>query len=427
MENHLAGTVLFIDAILFAATISFSILMVIYVLIKQAAERRRHSNIRRIISSLQKLTVDGKGFIMDGCVDLIKRASPDEFLGLTRRGEEKIFPKKFSGEFTKCINISGKIAQIEQLAERSNNKWRRIEAILTIGYLNTPNALKILKVTLLERDEDVAYFSMLALGHIKSSESVKALLGAIKSRVFSGYKVASILETFPPDIAPELILATQDPDPVLRFWAIKLLSRSKGKQYADEISKLTGDELPDIRAAACEGLGDIGQESTRKAVKVCLNDPEWFVRIHAARALEKIFGADSVPELVGFLEDDNWFVQESIKKVLMKHIERALPHIEKLLESGSQSVKKVCFEILDRSGYTDRILRDSVSENNEARAKASRLLKAMLDAGAHFGLEGFLRTYPHELYSKVLNAISAIDKEKAEHIDKKIRGDIVEV
>lgn len=427
MENYLAKPVLFIDGILLAVTVSLSVLLVIYVLIKQEVENKRQSNIRRIISNLQKLTVNGKGFMMDGCVDLIRRTSADEFLGLTRRGEEKIFPKKFSGEFTTCINISGKIGEIERLAERPGNKWRRIEAIITIGYLNTPNALKILKGTLLERDEDVAYFSMLALGHIKSAESAKALLGAIKNRVFSGYKVASILETFPPDIAQELIRATQDPDPVLRFWAIKLLSRFKAGQYAGEISRLTRDELPDIRAAACEGLGDIGQESARKDVKVCLRDPEWFVRIHAAKSLEKIFGADSVPELIDSLGDDNWFVQEGIKKVLMKHIERALPHIEKILGTGGQNIKKACLEILDSSGYTDRILRDTVSENSEARTKASRLLKAMLDAGAHFGLEGFLRTYPHELYSKILNAISAIDKEKADRIDKKIKGEIVEV
>ena len=433
MENNLAKLILFIDAILLVFTASFSIFLVAYVLVKQVVEKRRQSNIRRVVSNLQKLTVDGKGIIIDGwwtsngCVDLIRRASPDEFLGLTRQSVEKILPENFSEELTKCINISGKIGQIEQMAQKSWNKWRRIEAIITIGHLNTPNALGILKGTLLDRNEDVAYFSMLSLGRIMSAESAKALLDAIKNRIFSGYKVASVLETFPQDIAEELIRAARDPDPILRFWAIKLLSRFKAGQYADEISKFTGDELPDIRAAACESLGELGSEGARKAVKMCLCDPEWFVRIHAARSLEKMFGADSVPELVDFLEDANWFVQEIIKKIMMKHIERALPHIERLLGTGSQNTKNGCLEILDRSGYTDRVLRDVVSENSEAKAKASRLLGIMLNAGAHFGLEGFLRAYPPELYNKVLGAISAIDKEKAENIDKKVKGEIVEV
>lgn len=427
MENYLAELVLVIDYTLFLIALSLSFLGIIHIVIKESIEKRRQAGLKKIILNLQRLTVNGKELITDGCVSLMRKATHAEVLGIAKYGKEKILPEMFSQKFGECIDISGKISQIEQLAERPKNKWRRIEAIITLGYLNPPNALSILKRTLLDRDEDVAYFSMLGLGRIKSAGSAHALLEAIKMRIFSGYKIASVLETFPPNVVEQLIQATQDPDPVLRFWAIKLLLRFKARQYADEISALTKDKLPDIRAAACECLGEIGQESVRAAAKACLHDSEWYVKIHAIRSLEKIFGPDSIPDLANFIKDANWLIQETVKKIMMKHIEQALPYLKKLLHDDDQNVKNSCLEILDGSGYTNRILQDIISENSGARDNALQLLKAMLSAGAHFGLERFLSEYPPDTYAKILNVIAAIDKEKAEHIDKKIKGEIVEV
>lgn len=383
MESYLTKLVIAIDAILFTVIVSLSLIVIAYAILKQITEKKRQTYLQRAISDFRSVILDGEEL--------------------------------------------DKVSQIKKTAQKARNKWRRIEAIITLGYLDLPLASDILKKSLIDKDEDIAYFSILSLGRIKTAESARALLEVIRNRTFSGYKIASVLETFPPNIVGEVIEATQDTDPILRFWAIKLLSRFKPKEYTDRIGALTKDKLPDIRAAACECLGDIAGKSLEVFVKECLNDSVWFVRVHAIRALEKISGADSVPDLVNLIRYDNWFIQENIKKVMTKYINQSLPHIERLLWDDDKSIRKVCLEILDVSGHTNRVLQDVISENSEARDTALLLLKGMLNADAHFGLETFLSAYPPDIYIKILNEIAAIDKEKAEHIDKKIKGEIGEV
>lgn len=372
MENYFAKLVWTADAVLLILSVLMGIFTVASVLIKRTAEKRREANI-------------------------------------------------------KYLKALGDIGEAEKIAQGPGNKWHRIEAIMALGSINSPRALEILKQTMLEPDEDISYFSIVALGHIKSADSARALLSAIKNRALSGYKVASILETFPPDIANELIAAAQDPDPLLRFWAVRLLSRFKAKRYAYEISRLTQDSSPDIRAAACECLGEIAEKEAAGAIRRCLADPVWYVRIHAIKALEKLSGTDFIPEAAGLLEDPDWFVQENIKRIVIKGIENFLPRIQDLLKTGNQRIRNFCLEVLEVSGYTDKILRAVVSDDVPAKDNALRFLSDMLNAGAHFGLEGLLAGYPPDMYAKILSAIASLDKKKAEHIDKIARGEAAEI
>jgi HEAT repeat protein len=426
MEKFYSDLFWYLDAVLFMLVISLSITVIIYAFIKQIIEKNRSNRLASVIKSLQRLTIDNQSLMADGCVALIKDTTPFEFLEITKRKEE-ILPSQFSGQFTQCINISGRIPLIEKLAQKSKNKWRRIEAIIILGHLNAPHALDILSKSILNRDEDIAYFSILSLGRIKNIASAKILLEAIKRRIFSGYKIASILENFPPLIVEELIKSAKDPDPNLRFWCIKVLSRFRPREYAAKIAEFINDKLPDIRAAVCECLGELAVKDSAGAVKICLKDNVWFVRMHAIRALEKILGKDCIADVAVFSKDPNWWVQESVKRIMIKHTDEALVYIEKLLAEGDQATNKYCVEILNESGYTARILQDIIAEDAKVKAKALQLLEIMIKAKAHFGFESILSKYPDEKRKKTLNIIASIDQGISEHIDKKIKGEIVDV
>ncbi|OGS43321.1 MAG: hypothetical protein A2539_10565 [Elusimicrobia bacterium RIFOXYD2_FULL_34_15] len=415
-----------IDIILITLTALLSVIIIIYASIDERYMRKRYNKLTNIISDLQKLEFQGNDAIVSDCSILIKKTTPFELFHILKH-QENIQPGKFSEQFTECLNNSGKISAIEKIAENSRNKWRRIEAIIILGYFKSPNTIQILKQTLSNKDSDIVYFSLISLGHIKNLESAEILLSAIKNRIFSSFKIAAILEHFPPDIVEILINNLTDQDQNLRLWSIKIISRFKPKQYAHKISVLTDDTSPDIRAAACECLGEIAEESTKEAVKKCLKDRIWYVRLHATRALENILGPKSIADIAPLLKDIHWFVRENVKDIMIKHFSEAIIFINKFLNENDQSVKQSCIEIMDISGYRDKVLENIVKGDSETIKKAQLQLETMIKAGAHHGLEGILSKYSDNTRERILSIISAIDKGKADHIAKKLKGKIKEI
>jgi HEAT repeat protein len=264
------------------------------------------------------------------------------------------------------------------------------------------------------------------LGHIKSLESAKVLLKAIKDRKASGYKIASMLEDFPPLIVEELIKILDGPDELLRLWALRLLSRFKPRQYLDKFLRLTADNSAEIRANACECLGEIAEGQAKDAVAGCLKDDAWFVRLKAVLALEKITGAKSIARIVFLIIDENWFVREAVKEIMAAHIDESISFIEEIFLSGNQQAGQSCLEVLERSGYDKKILEEIFSPSRDIKDKAMRLLAGMIKAGGHLGLEAYLITCGEERRNKITGIIASIDKQRAEHIDKIIKGMIVE-
>ena len=421
MEQYYADLVWLINGYLFVLAGLLSVAIIITVVVKQIIEKNRYKNLAAIVSGLRNLSVADNKSIINGCVTLIKESTTSEFFEVAKH-MEAILPDKFLKQINDCICSSGKAAEIENIAIKSKNKWRRIEAIILLGYLKAPAALSILKKAVADRDEDVAYFSILSLGNIKTPESANILLKAIKSSPFGGYKIASILEHFPREIMDTLIKKIDDPDAGIRLWAIRIISRFRPKEYIKKISGLALDDSTDIRAAACDCLAEIPEEESKATVIKLLHDPVWFVRMHAARALEKIMGPRCMSHVADLIKEDNPFLKEAVKNIMAKHIESALPYIEKFLNHEDQGIKNACLEALQLSGYLNKILEGCVSGEKEARDKALGFLKSIVESGGHFGLESSLRQHPQDLQRKMLDSIAAIDKNKAEHIEKRIKG-----
>ena len=336
-------------------------------------------------------------------------------------------PKELSKALKSCVTVPEEIKKLEKAAQRKIDKWRRIEAMIILGHINSPHALDIFKKAVQDRDDDIVYFSAISLGHIKSPGSANMLLDLIKNRTISGYKIASILEGFPPSIVEELARRTEDKDPVMRLWAVKILSRFRPSQYAGKIAVLVNDESADVRAAACEFLGELGDRSAKDAVGRCLKDDAWIVRVNAVKAFEKILKKECVPEIMPLIKDNNQVVRDTVKRIAEDYIEEDIGYIDGFLHESGQKVRKDCVEILEESGYDKKILEDVISENAKIKARAIGLLNGMIKAGAHLGLESDLRAYPKDKQEKILRVIADIDRGAAEHIDKKIKGQIEEI
>jgi len=411
--------------VLVGITVLLGIFDILYAAIREAVENRAARRLAIIKKNLQDLAGSGAEAVKNICPAIVGKVTRQQFLEIAR-DQELILSKEVEQELRNCFIASGKIGEVERVARNPRNKWQRIQAIISLGYTKSPAALEILKDSLMDKDESVAYFSMLALGQIKDRYSARILLDYLGMHKYSGNRIVSLLEKFPPDVIDEAIKTTESKDPIVRFWAIKLISRIKSKDYLTRIEDLTRDSSDDVRAAACECLGKIGAREARDSAEHCLNDKVWFVRMHAVRTVATISGGDCIPEIIGFLRDESWLVRDTVKKVMAQNIEASLPYIEKFIDEDNITLRRDCVEVLGDSGYLTVLFRDLLSGNAQLKNKAVQLLKGILVSGALLGLESALAGFGKESRKNILQVMAGIDKTLAEEIDKNVKRELAE-
>ena len=141
--------------------------------------------------------------------------------------------------------------------------------------------------------------------------------------------IASILAGFPKDIADEVIKLTGDKDPRGRLSAVTILSQFVSGQHMEKLKSLTTDASAEVRAAACECLGNAGGTGAKEVLVKCLKDESWLVKRHAIFALERAIGSGAVPEVIDLINDASWSVVDAVKDVMTVHTKESLPYIEK--------------------------------------------------------------------------------------------------
>lgn len=415
-----------IDRILLVGLTLLGTGIVFYALLTLYSANRRNRALANIKKNIHNLAVTGQK-PSDAACPMVNTETAQQFLDVEMNRQAVLFNEAEQKFIKECLARSNKISHLKKIAKRSKDKWRRIEALLSLGYAEDDSSLEIFKNSLFDKDKDISYFSMIALSMIRDVLSAKILLDFLKRDISNSYKIVSILESFPASIVDEVIKMAGDPNPRVRYWAIKLISKFKPERYIKRIEDLTSDESSDVRAAACECLGKIGERGAKDAILKGLKDNTWFVRMHAVRALSSVLGDECIPEVIGLIEDNSLFVKESVKMAMIDHIETALPYIEKILKGEDEIAKKESIEALESSGYIIKLLKGVLSKENKERSHAINLLKEMIKGSAHFGLETALGDFEQDSRVKVLEAIKDIDKAFAEHIEKRLNQQLNEL
>ncbi len=426
MYNYHTDLVFKIDIALLGVFILLGVMTVLYALMKEASSRRRSREISNIKNNVYELILSGQKIDNKLCLPAFSGITPRQFLdAAVNRSREAVFFNESEQKVIKqCFLSAERAARIEKTAGRSWNKWRRIEAILSLGYAQSVSSLGVLKKSINDSDADLSYFSIIALGQIHSIASARILLDFLKSSRFHRHKVIAVLETFPKEIGREAVLLTHAKDPEVSSWAIKLISKLKPEGCLKEITGLLQDNSEEVRAAACACLGELGDREAKGALIKCLNDDLWLVRAHAVKALSKLLGKECLPEVIRLINDPSLSVIDSLKGVLAEHIVSAIPYLEKFLSGSDEISRRVAREVLEVAGYIVKMLKDILSSGDEEKIRAVRLLEGMAKSGAHFGLEAALMSFSGEEQERILTVIRNMDKQMAEHIAKHMAGEM---
>jgi len=351
MNNYFTDAIIRVDFILLIAALLLSVLIIFYTILKKSFLYKRNTALLNIKKNVYQLVMSGEKTSKAVCMPFADGVTPRQFIDVETNRDTVFFNKSEQEAFKACFATPKNMAALEKTARSSRNKWRKIEALLSIGYLNPPDSVKILKKASLSKDDDIRYFSIVSLGQIKSGHAASVLIDLIKDNIFSGHKLISILETFPPEILSAYIdNLLSDKKTEVRLWGLRLLSRLRDPQYTAQASKLMKDPSNEVRVAACECLGFSKNKDAADELCSAMKNDTWSVRAAAVKALSELLGKECLPKVMELITDSSLSVLAAVKTVMVAHIGAAEPYIDTILSGDDKMAKRICSEALEETG-----------------------------------------------------------------------------
>jgi HEAT repeats len=160
----------------------------------------------------------------------------------------------------------------------------------------------------------------------------KAVLGS--ASILSVRTLKSALVSFPLQIAGELQASLLHENPRIRFLATEVIREMVEREAADNpdfyldgknmngemietfLKNLPFDSNPDVRARAAPVIAYLVDRHAASTLVNLLEDPAWFVRLHAARSLAKRRFLSHADRISSALTDTNWRVRETAVRTM---------------------------------------------------------------------------------------------------------------
>jgi HEAT repeat protein len=197
-------------------------------------------------------------------------------------------------------------------AEQKRKKWERVRALYDLGWLGDTDTLPVLYRAVADRDDDVAWAAIVALGGMDSAVADQVLLELLDDERFAASRIAEVLDTSghwrPVSVLHERVTAST---PRSLFWIAYLLGRSGDPAALAPLLELKDHPSADVRAAVAEAFGRLGEQSAVEPLLEMARDEVWFVRLHASRSLGDLAARNSIPVLEAATQDPSWWVRNS--------------------------------------------------------------------------------------------------------------------
>ncbi|MBP7634465.1 HEAT repeat domain-containing protein [Candidatus Ozemobacteraceae bacterium] len=200
-----------------------------------------------------------------------------------------------------------------------------------------------------------------------------------RTRVLAAKVLEVLCEQIPPELKPNLIVAIQDPDPIVRSVVIMGLGKIGGPSVSQMLIGFLKDQDDRVRANAVEALSNVGELTDAEAIIPCLYDknnrvrantvitlwrlgyyqiyepvlemlrhPDKWMRASAAFALGEIKDARFMPVLIQCLRDPDADVRRNVIQSLGKISDAVslAPYIKPLRFDPDEGVRRAVSDIL---------------------------------------------------------------------------------
>jgi HEAT repeat protein len=312
---------------------------VISALLSQKLEYERGLSVLEGISGLdrdyvlEQLCLEKKPTVDQ--VPILRRLCED--LGLV-----KLWQKRLAGEFD-VASLRDALGQPEGIIQRvARLKFLiRAKAADNLGLVQHGASWPLLVKALEDPHPDVQAVAVRSLAAIQEPDSFGALLERLHEIVLkpasrlSLRTVKTALVSFPLKQAPALLPSLTHAHRRIRFLATDIIREMVERESATEedfvleaanfppelagvfVSQLCFDENPDVRARAASVISYLSDPRSTPVLLTLLEDSQWFVRLHAVRALAKRKFLPQAQQVAQRLTDPHWMVREAAARTLL--------------------------------------------------------------------------------------------------------------
>lgn len=162
--------------------------------------------------------------------------------------------------------------------------WQvREVAIEGLGQIGSPAVELLIKLL---RDWDVRKYAIAALGKIRDERVLDPLMLQLKNDEFKDDATNALVELGEPSVS-RLVKALKDKDEMVQKQAIMALGRIKSAETIDPLINMLTDKDWFTRLTVAAALEAIGDDRGRDAIKPLMKDSDMVVRMRVERILAK--------------------------------------------------------------------------------------------------------------------------------------------
>jgi HEAT repeat protein len=212
-------------------------------------------------------------------------------------------------------------------------------------------AVEVLAKALEDKAYQVRVVAAVALGRLRASESVPALVAVLSdSSVNAQQAAAQALAQIGDPAVPTLLDALIGRDQSARRWAAEALGSIGDESVAQQLVQRLTDQNVEVQRAAVTALGDLKSSRAIQPLLNVLDSDNVDLARAAAEALGKIKGVVVVQPLARALGSASADVRAAAAASLQQIGRRAVAVVIRQIEEGDDVVRPVAAEILGNIG-----------------------------------------------------------------------------
>lgn len=268
---------------------------------------------------------------------------------------------------------------------KSRNIITRASAIDKLGkMLNKSSTDKLIDMLKTKNAETISV-AVRSLSKIGSIEGLKGILEhlpyLLKESLIARKTIETSFINFGIAAIPLLIeYGKKHGDPGITASILEVLSYMPDRMsYSFAIDNLRSKDA-EVRAKALKVLGkaDIRSiEFNQDLLLSSFDDPVWFVRLQAAKALGNLKYKKAANILGGLLLDENWHVRNAAATALTKFNDTSIDIFRRALKYKDPYAKESICEEIEKTNFISRLIENLDSDDKEIYEKSKKILDIM--------------------------------------------------
>lgn len=230
--------------------------------------------------------------------------------------------------------------------------WVSRSAVFSLGRIGSPAVIPFLKKALKHYKPDVQEAALIGLGEIQDKSAIPDVsrLMVVADDQYVRWEAMKVLEKMEEGAAIEALVKTLDDKKagaVSRRIAAEILGELKVKSALPDLLEAFSAKDAEIRWAAVEAVGKIGDVKAREAVEAMLNDKNLDVKMFAIGALGSFGRKESITALSRLLSSKTTEVRKNTIRSLRKiGGSEAIKYIRKALRDSDDYIRVQAIETL---------------------------------------------------------------------------------